>query len=68
LEWKPKKIAGQIYDLSHLHPFKFEVKPKVEDAPTYIVRVTFGFHCFIPDFIDRLTDALGIPSIGGPSR
>ena len=22
----------------------------------------------IPDFIDRLTDALGIPSIGGPSR
>jgi hypothetical protein len=22
----------------------------------------------IPDFIDRLTDALGIPSIGGPPR
>ena len=50
MEWKPKKIAaGKIYDLSHLHDFKLEVKPKAEDAPTYQVRVSFGFHCFTRD-------------------
>jgi hypothetical protein len=58
VEWKPKKIAGQIYDLSHLHPFKFEVKPKAEDAPTYVVRVTFGFHCFTRDLKDEDTPDL----------
>jgi hypothetical protein len=41
-----KRIAGVVYDLKHLDPFRLEVKPKVEDAPTYVVRVTFGFHCF----------------------
>jgi hypothetical protein len=52
VEWKPKKIAGKIYDLSHLHDFKLEVKPKAKDAPTYIVRVSFGFHCFTRDLTD----------------
>lgn len=41
-----KRIAGVVYDLGHLDPFTIEVKPKGEDAPTYIVRVSFGFHCF----------------------
>jgi hypothetical protein len=49
VEWKPQKIEGKLYDLSHLHPFRLEVKPKGEDAPTYVVRVTFGFHCFTRD-------------------
>jgi hypothetical protein len=52
VEWKPKKISGQIYDLSHLHDFKLEVKPKAEDAPTYNVRVSFGFHCFTRDITE----------------
>jgi hypothetical protein len=46
VEWKPKKIEGKVYDLSHLHPIRFEVTPKVENARTYTVRATFGFHCF----------------------
>jgi hypothetical protein len=49
VEWKPKKIAGQIYDLTHIHPFRLEVTPKGENAQTYVVRVTFGFHCFTRD-------------------
>jgi hypothetical protein len=49
VEWKPKKIEGKIYDLGHLHPFRFEVTPKVENARTYTVRTTFGFHCFTRD-------------------
>jgi hypothetical protein len=44
-----KRIAGVDYDLRHLDPFRLEVKPKLETAPTYIVRVTFGFHCFTRD-------------------
>lgn len=55
MEWKPKKISGQIYDLNHLHDFKLEVKSKAEDATTYNVRVSFGFHCFTRDLVD--TDA-----------
>jgi hypothetical protein len=27
-------------------PLRFEVQPKAEAAPTYALRVTFGFHCF----------------------
>jgi hypothetical protein len=46
VEWPPKRIGGKIYDLSHLHPFRLEIKPKAEGARTYSVRVTFGFHCF----------------------
>ncbi|HEV7600187.1 MAG TPA: hypothetical protein VGO49_07995 [Bradyrhizobium sp.] len=41
-----KRIGGVDYDLEHLDSFKLEVKPKAEEAPTYMVRVTFGFHCF----------------------
>jgi hypothetical protein len=41
-----KRIAGVDYDLGHLDSFKLEVKPKGENAPTYVVRVSFGFHCF----------------------
>jgi hypothetical protein len=41
-----KRIAGVDYDLGHLDPFTIEVKPKGEDVPIYVVRVTFGFHCF----------------------
>jgi hypothetical protein len=46
VEWRPKQIAGKLYDLSHIHPFKLEVTPKAQGAPFYAVRVTFGFHCF----------------------
>lgn len=46
MEWRPKRIAGRVYDLNHLHPFLLEVKPKAENAPTYVVRVSFGLHCF----------------------
>jgi len=53
VEWKPKKIAGTLYDLGHLHPFKMEVSPKGEGAQTYIVRVTFGLHCFTRDIKDE---------------
>lgn len=41
-----KRIAGVDYDLSHLDSFKLEVTPKGDDAPTYTMRVSFGFHCF----------------------
>jgi len=49
VEWRPKRIAGRMYDLNHLHPFHLEVKPKANGAPTYAVRVSFGFHCFTRD-------------------
>jgi hypothetical protein len=41
-----KRVAGVDYDLGHLDSFKLEVKPKGEGAPIYVVRVSFGFHCF----------------------
>jgi hypothetical protein len=50
VEWRPKQIGGKLFDLSHIHPFKLEVSPKAQGAPTsYAVRVTFGFHCFTRD-------------------
>ena len=58
MEWKPKKIAGKVYDLSHVHDFRLEVKPKAEAAPTYNVRVSFGFHCFTRDPVDEDTPDL----------
>jgi hypothetical protein len=41
-----KRISGVDYDLGHLDSFKLAVQPKGEGAPTYVVRVAFGFHCF----------------------
>ena len=46
MQWRSKTIRGTVYDLSHLHPFRIEVRPKAEGAPSYPVQVTFGFHCF----------------------
>jgi hypothetical protein len=46
VEWRPKQIGGKLFDLSHIHPFKLEVTPKAQGAPTYALKVTFGFHCF----------------------
>lgn len=49
MEWRPKQIEGQIFDFGHLDSFTFQVKPKDATAPTYNVRVSFGFHCFTRD-------------------
>lgn len=46
MNWPNKKIAGNIYDLRHLHPFILSVTPKTPGSRAYNVRVTFGCHCF----------------------
>ncbi len=46
MSWGKKKIAGVVYDLTHLDPFVFDVTPKAVGAPTYRVLVSFGCHCF----------------------
>lgn len=47
--WGSKRIAGVVYDLAHLDPFKMEVTPKAAAAPTYRVGVMFGCHTFTRD-------------------
>jgi len=39
-------IQGVTYRLSHLNPFAVPVTPKVEGAPTFAMRVSFGLHTF----------------------
>ena len=61
-----KRIAGVDYDLGHLDPFTIEVKPKDEDAPTYVVRVSFGFHCFTREIMEE--DALDLHMTHGKEK
>jgi hypothetical protein len=49
VRWRPKRIAGKDYGLSHLDPFLLAVTPKAEGAQTYSVRVSFGCHTFTRD-------------------
>ena len=46
MSWGSKRIAGVVYDLSHLDAFVMDVTPAVAGAATYKVRVTFGCHTF----------------------
>ena len=46
MSWGKKRIAGVVYDLTHLDPFDLDVTPSYQGAPTYKVRVTFGHHTF----------------------
>ena len=46
MTWPKKRIGGKGYDLSHLSPLTIEVAPKAQNAPTFKVHVSFGFHTF----------------------
>ena len=46
MTWGSKRIEGVDYDLTHLDGLALTVTPASEGAPTYTVRVTFGFHTF----------------------
>ena len=46
MSWGKKQIAGVSYELGHLDPVIMDVTPKVQDAPTYKVHVSFGCHTF----------------------
>jgi hypothetical protein len=56
MKWTPAVIDGQIYDLSHLHPFSFTLALAERGAQppiTFEINVNFGLHCFT----DALTPA-----------
>ena len=49
MNWIPAVIDGQTYDLSHLHPFSFQlVMEAIKNFPamTFDIDVHFGLHCF----------------------
>lgn len=49
IAWKAPTVGGVTYDLSHLHPFDWEVQiPGKGNSPdlALTVRVTYGLHCF----------------------
>jgi hypothetical protein len=46
MAYRPFRIQGVPYDLSHLNPFLMQVTPTAEGAPTYSVHVSFGSHTF----------------------
>ena len=49
MKWKPFQHDGNIYDLSHLHPFELKLlQPAKSSAPEriYNFNVTFSIHCF----------------------
>jgi hypothetical protein len=50
--WTEQVIGGRSYPLSHLQPFTVSVTPKAEDAPTYKLYVSFGFHTFSKEWED----------------
>jgi hypothetical protein len=58
MSWGSKQIAGVVYDLSHLDGFVMDVAPKAPEAPTYKVKVSFGFHTFTRDLEDTDTPDL----------
>lgn len=53
MTWGKKQIAGVVFNLGHLDPIIINVTPKANDASTYKVRVTFGFHTFTRDLEDE---------------
>jgi hypothetical protein len=49
MKWKPFQQDGNIYDLSHLHPFELElIQPAKGNDPEriYNFNVAFSLHCF----------------------
>lgn len=49
MKWKPFQQDGNIYDLSHLHPFELELiqLAKGNDPERiYNFNVAFSLHCF----------------------
>jgi len=47
--WTPFTHAGEVYDLTHLHPHELTYEqPAQGDKPSviYVVDVTFSLHCF----------------------
>ncbi len=49
LRWKPFKIEGRVYSLSHLHPFEFDFVVAAKDGKPeqiYSIEVLFSLHCF----------------------
>src|SRR5690554_3275307 len=63
VQWRPHEMAGEVFDLSHLHPYETEyvVPPKGGNPERcFRVQVSFGLHCFTktPD------DAAAVPEDG----
>ena len=49
MKWRAAVIDGQLFDLTHLHPFTFSLHlDALSEMPaiTFEIDVTFGLHCF----------------------
>lgn len=49
IQWRPHQMAGEVFNLDHLHPYKTEyvVPPKGSNPERcFRVQVNFGLHCF----------------------
>lgn len=57
--WGRKKIAGTIYDLTHLDPFEMDV-PRAAGVAPYRLQVQFGPHTFTEKFNALHTPDLAI--------
>lgn len=57
--WGRKKIAGTVYDLTHLDPFEMDVPRSAGNAP-YRVQVQFGPHTFTEKYTPLHTPDLAI--------
>lgn len=47
--WEPLRVGLELYDISHLEPFSFEIRPTGWDE-TALVAVKFHDHCFTESF------------------
>lgn len=61
--WKPFIYKGEVYDLTHLHPFEVIYKqPAKGNKPeqSYYLNVSFSLHCFTKriEYLENLDDKL----------
>lgn len=64
--WGKKRIAGTVYDLTHLDPFEFDV-PRANGVPL-VLQVQFGSHTFTEAFTPLHSRDLAISDGSGPLR
>lgn len=64
--WGKKRIAGTVYDLTHLDPFEIEVPKAGGDA--ILLQVQFGSHTFTEKYNPLHTPDLAISDGNGPLR
>ena len=64
--WGKKRIAGTVYDLTHLDPFEMEVPHP--NGNVSVIQVQFGAHTFTEQFNQFHTKDLAICDGNGPLR